>query len=136
VLVHVYRPQPAASCADGDLGFPVTCRNPFADPAVYGDALISAAVRQAVGQLPGDIGVDRRVVPGQAAIELARCARGGEILVLGARYHGRLRRHAAGHVARDCARYADCPVALVPEPSPGALEPPAVGRPVHGAVTR
>ena len=55
-------------------------------------------------------------------MELAGIARGGDLLVLGSRRRGWLRRLAPGSVARACARRADCPVVTVPEPSPSVLQ--------------
>ncbi|HEX7163903.1 MAG TPA: universal stress protein [Trebonia sp.] len=69
----------------------------------------------------GDISLEEAIVPGRAAVELAHIARGGDVLVLGSRHRGRLCRLAPGSVARACSRRAECPVVVVPEPSPRAL---------------
>jgi len=64
-------------------------------------------------------------VPGRGyqplAGELTSLAWGGNLLVPGSRHRGRLRRLAPGSVARACARRADCPVVIVPEPPPRVL---------------
>jgi len=122
MVVHVSRPS-AMSSGTVDFG---QCG--FGPPqAVYGDgedygyALISAVIDQAVGRLPGDMTVDERAIAGRPALELARLAQGGDLLVLGSRHRGWLRRLAPGSVARACARRACCPVVIVPEPSPAML---------------
>jgi nucleotide-binding universal stress UspA family protein len=87
----------------------------------YGHAMIAAAIHQAVGRMPGDMTVDQRAIAGRPAPELARLAQGGDLIVLGSRHRGWLRRFAPGSVARACARRACCPVVIVPEPSPAML---------------
>ena len=74
----------------------------------YGNALIRTAIDQAVGRMPGDVHVEQQVVPGRAAAELANLAWGGDLLVLGSRHRGWLRRLAPGSVARACARRTGC----------------------------
>ena len=86
-----------------------------------GNALIGTAIEQAVGRIPDDVIMNREAISGRAAAELASLARGGDLLVLGSRRRGRLRRIAPGSVARACARRAECPVVIVPEPSPSVL---------------
>ncbi len=71
--------------------------------------------------LAGDLVTEQQVISGRAAAELARIARGDDVIVLGARHRGPLGRLATGSVARACARRADCPVVAVPEPSATAL---------------
>jgi hypothetical protein len=61
---------------------------------------------QAVGQMPGDVAVEQQVISGRPAGELAILAWGGDLLVLGSRHRGWLRRLAPGSVARACARRA------------------------------
>jgi len=102
LLVNVFRPPvvPAAN----------------ADCVAYGNALIRTAIDQAVGRMSGDVSVKQEVISGRPAVELADLARGGDLLVLGSRHRGWLRRHAPGSIARACARRADCPVVIVPEP--------------------
>jgi nucleotide-binding universal stress UspA family protein len=120
VLVHVFRPRGLSLLDPEDLFAPVP-RDPNADRLAAGYALICRAIDQAAGQVPSGVAVERTVVPGRPAVELTRLAHGGDVLVLGSRHRGWLRRHAPGSVARACARRADCLVVIVPEPSPSAL---------------
>ena len=85
-------------------------------------ALIRTAIDQAVGRMPGDVATEQQAFSGRPAVEFASIARGGDLLVLGSRCRGRLRLLAPGSVARACARRADCPVVIVPEPSPSVLQ--------------
>jgi hypothetical protein len=98
-------------------------RDLYADRVAYGNALIRMAIDQAVGWMPGDVAMEQQAFSGRPAVELASLARGGDLLVLGSRRRGWLRRLAPGSVARACARRADCPVVIVPEPSPSVLQP-------------
>ena len=123
LLVNVLRPSalPAASTDQDPSGPP---RDPFADDMAYGHALIRAAIDQAIGRMPDDVPAEQQVVCGRPAAELAKLVRGGDLLVLGCRHRGWLRRLAPGSVARACARRTACPVVIVPEPSPQALSVP------------
>ena len=123
LLVNVLRPSavPAAYTDQDPSGPP---RDPFADQAEYGHALIRIAIDQAVGRMPDDVPAGQQVVCGRAAVELAKLVRGDDLLVLGCRHRGWLRRLAPGSVARACARRTTCPVVIVPEPSPQALSVP------------
>jgi hypothetical protein len=96
--------------------------DPDADRVAAGNRLIWTAIGEAVGRMPRDIDFGQAIVPGRAAMELARLAHGGDVLVLGSRHRGWLRRLAPGSVARACSRRADCPVVTVPEPSPRTLK--------------
>lgn len=120
VLIHVFRPR-GFSLLDTDDFFAPVPRDPNADRLAAGYALIDRAVDQAAGQLPGGVAVGRTVRPGRPAAVLSDLAHGGDVLVLGSRRRGWLRRHAPGSVSRACARRADCLVVIVPEPSPSAL---------------
>jgi nucleotide-binding universal stress UspA family protein len=121
LLVHVFHPPVAPSLGETNPGFVGTARDPYAEHVAYGNTLIQAAISQAVGRMPVDVSVEQRVISGRAAAELAGLAFGGDILVLGGRHRGWLRRFAPGSVARACARRAACPVMIVPEPSPREL---------------
>lgn len=119
LLVHVYRPcwlpppdDPRFTSVDPD---------PNADRVSDGNRLIWTAIGKAVGEMPAGLAFEEAIVPGRAAAELARLAHGGDVLVLGSRHRGWFRRHAPGSVARACARRAECPVLIVPEPSVSAL---------------
>ena len=118
LLVNVFRAPVAPSLADYSPGFADPPHDPYADHVAYGNALIQAAIQQAIGPMPGDVPMEQQAISGRAAAALASLARGDDLLVLGCRYRGRLRRHAPGSVARACARRTDCPVVIVPEPSP------------------
>jgi nucleotide-binding universal stress UspA family protein len=124
LLVNVFRPPVAPAADDTGPGLYGTPRDPYADHVAYGNALIRTAIDQAIGQLPGDVPVEQQVVSGRAAAELASFAWGDDLLVLGCRRRGWLRRLAPGSVARACARRSDCPVVIVPEPPPRALVVP------------
>jgi nucleotide-binding universal stress UspA family protein len=126
LLVHLYRPSWHAPLDTGQ-GCLTGIRDCDADRAAYARMLIQAAIGQAAGQLPGDVTVEQAVLPGRVAAELAGLARGGDVIVLGARHRGWPRRLAPGSVARACARLAECPVVSVPEPSPRALSAAAPG---------
>ena len=132
LLVHVFRPPVAAATLDyspGGLGMP---RDPYAEHMAHGNTLIRTAIAQAVDWMPGDVTVEQQVIPGCPAVELARLAWGDDLLVLGSRRRGWLRRLAPGSVARACARRADCPVVIVPEPSPRMLAASLPAGSVHG----
>jgi nucleotide-binding universal stress UspA family protein len=117
LLVHVFRPPVASAPADYGQAGPGMPRDPYAGHVAHGNALIRTAIDEAVGRMPGGMAVEHRVISGRPAVELASLAWGGDLLVLGSRCRGRLRRLAPGSVARACARRADCPVVIVPEPS-------------------
>lgn len=120
LLVHVFRPAffPLPAADPRVTGAPY---DPNADREAAGNRLIWAAVEQAVGRMPRDVPYEEVVIPGRAAKELALIAHGGDVLVLGSRHRGWLRRLAPGSVARACSRRAECPVVVVPEPSPVAI---------------
>ncbi len=118
LLVNVFRPPVAPPSAGTGYG---AARDRYADRVRRGNALIGTAIEQAVGRIPDEVIMNRETISGRAAAELASLARGGDLLVLGSRRRGRLRRIAPGSVARACARRAECPVVIVPEPSPSVL---------------
>jgi nucleotide-binding universal stress UspA family protein len=131
LLVHIFRPPVAPVAADYRYGVLGVLRDPYGDRMERGHALIHAAVTQAVGWMPGDVAIEQQVLPGRAAAVLARLARGDDVIVLGCRRRGLLRRLAPGSVGRACARRADCPVVAVPEPSATALAAGAAAGPVR-----
>jgi len=130
LLVHVFRPlaAPAADYRFGVLGVP---RDPYDDSVEHGHELIHKAIARAVGWMPGDMTIEEQVFPGRPAVELPRLAHGDDMIVLGCRRRGLLRRLAPGSVGRACARRADCPVVAVPEPSATALAAAAAAGPVR-----
>lgn len=72
--------------------------------------------------MPRDVAIEQQAFSGRPAVELASVAWGGDLLVLGSRRRRWLHRLAPGSVARACARRAQCPVVIVPEPSPNVLQ--------------
>ncbi len=132
MLVNVFRPPLLPSPVDVAQGYPGTYRDPYPGRVATGGALIRTAIGQAVGQMPADVIMEQQVICGRAAAELASLAWGGDVIVLGSRRRGRLRRLAPGSVARACARRAGCPVMVVPEPSPTAFPAPWPTGPAHG----
>ncbi len=132
LLVNVFRPPVDPAADNRDDFYLRSPRDPYADHVAYGNALIQTAIDQAVGRMPGDVLVEQQVISGRPAVELADLARGGDLLVLGSRHRGWLRRLAPGSVARACARRTDCPVVIVPEPSSKSLPVPWTTDPVRG----
>ena len=132
ILVNVFRPPTAGYAVEASPGVFVRSPDPYAGHVAHGNALIRTAIAEAVGSMPGDIGTERLVVSGRPAVELARLVYGGDLLVLGSRHRGWLRRLAPGSVARSVARRTCCPVVIVPEPSPRALPAPWTAQPTHG----
>lgn len=120
LLVHVFRPH-VISPLQADPRFAGVPYNIDEDRIAAGNRLIWTAVAEAVGEMPAGITFHQAVVPGRAAAQLARLACGDDVLVLGSRHRGWLRRLAPGSVARACSRRAPCPVVIVPEPSPEAI---------------
>jgi nucleotide-binding universal stress UspA family protein len=121
VLVNVFRPPFAAPAPDPALGYLGPPGDPYAYRLARSNALILTAIDQAVGQMPSDVLMEQQIVSGRPAPELARLAMGSDLLVLGSRRRGGLRRLAPGSVARACARRTECLVVIVPQPSPEAL---------------
>jgi len=121
LLVHVFGRPAAPVVADYRYGAVSAPRDPYGAYMEHGYALIHRAAAQAVGWMPGDVPVEQHVLPGRPAVELARLAQGDDVIVLGCRRRGLLRRLAPGSVGRACARRAHCPVVAVPEPSATAF---------------
>jgi len=117
LLIHVFRAPAAPAVADYRYGVLSVPPDPYGDCVDRGYALIREAIAQAVGWVPGDVPVERQVLSGRPAVELACRAQGDDVIVLGCRRRGVLRRLAPGSVGRACARRAHCPVVAVPEPS-------------------
>lgn len=120
LLVHVFRPHLLAP-PPPEPRYASVPYDQDADRVAAGNRLIWTAITEAVGHMPAAIDFEQAVIPGRAAVQLARLAQGGDVLVLGSRHRGWLRRLAPGSVARACSRRADCLVVIVPEPSPTAL---------------
>ena len=132
LVVHVFRPPAGGYMVQTGPGVFVSFPDPTQGRAAHGHALIRTAVAEAVGSMPGDVSTERQVISGRPAAELARLAYGGDLLVLGSRHRGWLRRLAPGSVARSVARRTRCPVVIVPEPPPRALPVPLPDQSAHG----
>ena len=132
LLVHVFRPPVGGYTVEMGPAVFISSPDPAEGRAVHGRALIRTAIAEAVGSMPGDVSTERQVISGRPAAELARLAYGGDLLVLGSRHRGWLRRLAPGSVARSVARRTRCPVVVVPEPPPHALPVPLPTQSAHG----
>ena len=132
LLVNVYRPPVAGYAVTAGPGVFVRSPDPDASRVAHGNALIRTAIAEAVGSMPGDVSTEQQVISGRPAVELARLVYGDDLLVLGSRHRGWLRRLVPGSVARSVARRTRCPVVIVPEPSPRALPVPWTDQPAHG----
>jgi nucleotide-binding universal stress UspA family protein len=132
LVVHVFRPPAGGYMVQTGPGVFVSFPDPTQGRAAHGHALIRTAIAEAVGSMPGDVSTERQVISGRPAAELARLAYGGDLLVLGSRHRGWLRRLAPGSVARSVARRTCCPVVIVPEPPPRVLPVPLPDQSAHG----
>ena len=132
LLVNVYRPPAAGYAMTAAPSVFVRSPDPDASRVAHANALIRTAIAEAVGSMPGDVSAEQQVISGRPAAELARLTYGGDLLVLGSRHRGWLRRLVPGSVARSVARRTRCPVVIVPEPSARALPVPWTAQPAHG----
>jgi len=62
--------------------------------------------------------VAAEVVQGSPAPVLTRAAADADLLALGSHGHSRLHRAVLGSVSEECIRHGNCPVVVVPMPSP------------------
>ena len=108
LLVNVYRPPVAGYAVTAGPGVFVRSPDPDASRVAHGNALIRTAIAEAVGSMPGDVSAEQQVISGRPAVELARLVYGGDLLVLGSRHRGWLRRLVPGSVARSVARRTRC----------------------------
>lgn len=99
----------------------------IADPVVAG-AIYQAGVEDAradlgatVAALPPQLSVSSRLLEGVAVLELAEASEGMDLLVLGSRGYGPLRRLLLGSVSARIARDAPCPVLVLPREDVPAL---------------
>ncbi|MGX6449469.1 universal stress protein [Patulibacter sp. S7RM1-6] len=99
-----------------------------------GDALkdlrtwVDEDVRAAADAVEGVDSVGCRVYEGDPATELARAGEDLDLLVVGSRAHGPLRRVLLGSVSSKLVRHAHCPLLVVPRSVPApddAVEAPA-----------
>jgi nucleotide-binding universal stress UspA family protein len=79
-------------------------------------------VREALGRLSGDLGVEIKTFVGDAADTLVRVSREVDLLVIGSRRYGPLRAVALGGVSRRVANEAHCPVIVLPRGVEASLE--------------
>jgi nucleotide-binding universal stress UspA family protein len=77
-----------------------------------GEAMMADMLRE-LGHDPDAVEVELAVVPGQAAEVLIEYSRAAEMLALGPRGFGRLRK-MFGSVSHTCVSHASCPVVIVP----------------------
>jgi nucleotide-binding universal stress UspA family protein len=78
------------------------------------------ATHAAAAELPAELGLETRVVDGEPVDVLADVSRDADLLVLGSRGHGPLRRVLLGGVSGALLERAACPVIVVPR---GAKRP-------------
>jgi nucleotide-binding universal stress UspA family protein len=74
-----------------------------------------AAMSRALANAAQPPRISRRVVQGDARLELCRRARNADLLVVGKTDKNVIKRVLLGSVSHYCVRYAPCPVAVVPE---------------------
>ena len=97
----------------------LTLKQPF---DVAGDAELAqeAAIARALASATPPPRITRRVLQGDARLELSRRARNADMLVVGKTQKNLVKRVLLGSVSQYCVRYAPCPVVVVPEG--GAVE--------------
>ncbi|MGE0306668.1 MAG: universal stress protein [Acidimicrobiia bacterium] len=74
-----------------------------------------------------DVPIDTIVAEGGAAQMLCEAAKDADLLVVGTRGSGRIRRLILGSVSNQVIHHSPCPVALIPPEAVEALEPSAAG---------
>jgi nucleotide-binding universal stress UspA family protein len=85
--------------------------------------LLARIVQEAIEPLPSDLRVTTALVEGHAADQiLAEAHKGIDVLVMGSRSYGPVRRVLLGSTSIDVMRHAPCPVIVVPR---GAVSPSA-----------
>lgn len=100
----------------------------FGDAATEIERAHAARLERAVDSLgagPGGMRIERVLLQEDAAGALVRTARGADLLVVGSRGHGAIRRMVLGSVSAACVAHAPCPVAVIgtPHPSTERSEP-------------
>jgi nucleotide-binding universal stress UspA family protein len=68
------------------------------------------------------------IVPGRPAEELARCSADLDLLIVGSRSYGPVRRLLLASTSARLAREASCPVFIVPRPAAAAVAREGVHR--------
>ena len=97
----------------------------------YRDALrthFKVLLARAVDAVPGDVEVESALLEGTPARELANAGVELDLLVMGSRGYGPVRRALLGGVARDVVTLAPCPVMVLPR---SAGEGGSGSRPAH-----
>lgn len=77
------------------------------------EAALDATLREVIGDTPGGVRIERRVVEGRPAQVLIDESRQSELLVVGSRGLGGFRGLLLGSVSQQCAQHAACPVVVV-----------------------
>jgi nucleotide-binding universal stress UspA family protein len=116
VLVAWQTPQVPIAVAGAS---PATVAELADDARSWADRLLA----DTLAELPGAAG---RVLHGPAATELEQAAAAFDLLVVGSRGWGPVRRIALGSTSDHLVHHAPCPVLVVPRPAVTADAPPAV----------
>ena len=96
-------------------------------PPGYARALedyLSANLGQGGESVPADIEVDTVLLEGDPATELAAQGETLDLLVVGSRGYGPIRRVLLGGVASSVVRLAPCPVMVIPRSAASEASPP------------
>lgn len=111
---------------------------PAADPATYeraSEQAMDRALRGAMDTLPAELPAERRLMSGNPAELLAAAAEELDLLVLGSRGYGPVRRALLGSVSSRLIESAPCPVLVLPRAAGadplGLTEPNAAASPAE-----
>jgi len=94
---------------------------PMVDAAAYFDARqedMERALDAAIGRLPAGIGSERRLLTGDPAAVIAEAAEGFDLLTVGSRAYGPIRRTLLGSVSARVVGSAPAPVLVLPRGTP------------------
>lgn len=106
VLLAVVEPLPSVFT-------PTTVLSPEEFKAASEEAA-SEVFEQALARVPSELSVEQRLLSGDPAEEIAEAAKDLDLLLLGSRGYGPLRRALLGGVAGRVMRLAPCPVLVLP----------------------
>jgi nucleotide-binding universal stress UspA family protein len=84
----------------------------FSEVRRAAEGVLDAALHDSVSGADG-VGIERRVVEGDAATVLVDESRNADLLVVGSRGHGGFAGLLLGSVSQQCAHHAACPVVIV-----------------------
>ena len=114
VAVHVWSFYPAVPPETFD-GVPAPMTVPDAGEAIEADSrrLLDREL-EAVSQEAAGVGVEARLVEGNAAEALTDASRDADLLVVGTKGHGALAGALLGSVSQHLAHHPPCPLVLVP----------------------